>query len=494
MSFLRKKGSSNTLVVSTRIKVLAVVLGAGIAILFLQGYLQFQKDYGEVRAQVQYSLSGILKTLSAEIDPSIHDRLIQTHLRKDEIKWVYQDEDYYDVYNTLKKAKVANSLETEIMTLMFDDTGHHLLIGVSSSDEPKFRHRYSDSDQNTTVVQAGINPIHSNNEPLKDVISAMAPLNDTKGQTKTFIVATSDFTALSNLLWNRKLQLALNISIVAIALLIILYGIINPLLRKQELAQKLLMQKNQEWKESVSYAKRIQDSILPKEKHFYDSFSEVFILNQPKDIVSGDMLWTHKQGNIVLLALMDCTGHGVPGAFITFLAYDALNRIVIDEAITDPAAILERLDIDISKTLQKEDTHGYMHGLDIGLCAFNFGTNELTFSGARHNMLSANGELKLLKGTRRSIGEAHRNNIAPFYNTAKSFEKEDNFYFWTDGLPDQFGGPYDRKLSAKKLITILDEVSGYTLHQQKNILSTKFEYWMDKHEQIDDIFLVGLRA
>lgn len=487
-----RKGDS--IVFSARIKVLTVVLGAGLSILFLQGYFQFQKEYSEVRAQVQHSLSGIVRTLSAEIDPSVHDRLMSSHPDRDEIREVYQDVDYYEIYNTLKKAKAANSLETEILTLVYDESGHNLLIGVSSSDQPNYRHNYIGSDIPVQTSQAELNPLGSIQVQEKDVINAMAPIIDKKGKPMAFVVASSDFTALSNLLWNRKLQLALNITIVALALLILLYGIINPILRKQEDTQQQLIRKNQEWMESVSYAKRIQDSILPREKNFHDSFSEVFILNQPKDIVSGDLLWTHKSGNQVFFALMDCTGHGVPGAFITFLAYDALNRIVIDESISDPAAILEKLDTDISKTLQKDDSHGFLHGLDIGLCKFDFDTSELTFSGARHNMLSVNGELKLIKGTRRSIGEAFRLNRSPFVNTIKTFEKDDNFYFWTDGLPDQFGGPNDRKLSAKKLISILDEVSGYTLHQQKQILHARFEYWMNNREQIDDILLVGLRA
>ena len=288
--------------------------------------------------------------------------------------------------------------------------------------------------------------------------------------------------------------MSLNMVVIIIAILLVLYGVINPLLRKQEKAEHQLLQKSKESKESVSYARHIQDAILPKESEFSGAFSEVFILNQPKDIVSGDILWSHKRGNKTFVALLDCTGHGVLGAFITFLAYDALNRIVVNEKIESPTQVLERLDTDLKGTLMKEANHGYMHGLDIGFCLFDFDNMILTYSGARHQMLMINGELNLTKGNRRSIGQNFRKHLPGFTEIELAFSKTDNFYLWTDGIPDQFGGPNDKKLSAKRLISMLDDVSGYTLAQQKKILSYKIDQWIKNREQVDDIFLVGLRA
>lgn len=491
---MRKGNQNGKTQVNTRFRILMIISCSVLAIFFANSYYNYRLSYDQLQEQVQFSLQSIVKTVASELDGNDHRTLFGKYIKKDEISLVYQDSMYYSLYKTLKAVKESNTLQSELYTLVYNPAKRTFETGVSSCDQPNYRHipETPSLELQRNYDLGGILPIYRDHSG--EWLSAFAPLRDSHGNTVALVVAERNFSLESEQLRSRKIQMALNIIITITAILFVMYIIVNPLLRKEEIYQQLLLLKNNEWKASVTYARKIQESILPEEKQFTELFSEVFILNQPKDIVSGDMLWSHKTENFGFVAVIDCTGHGVPGAFVTFLAYDALNKIVVDEGERLPSKILERLDNEITKTLSCKNPFGYSDGLDIGIARFDFLNSKLVFSGARHNMLMVNGEPVLFKGTRRSIGENGNHPRIPFLDKTKTFEKNDNFYLWTDGLPDQFGGVEDTRLTTKRLLSILDEVSGFSLRQQKHILEYKLDHWRNYRDQVDDMLLVGLRV
>ena len=180
----------------------------------------------------------------------------------------------------------------------------------------------------------------------------------------------------------------------------------------------------------LSEEKRTQ--LLPNSAIFY----------QAKDIVSGDFYWMEKVDNKVLWAVVDCTGHGVPGAFMSILGYNGLNKIVIEKGITTPSKILEELTEHVINSLQQTSSGEDINdGMDIALCCLDLNTNELQFSGAYNPLyLCRDGEIQIVKATRRPIGRFKRKNIPDFENHTIQLKSKDSIYIFTDGIADQFGG------------------------------------------------------
>ena len=248
--------------------------------------------------------------------------------------------------------------------------------------------------------------------------------------------------------------------------------------------------------DSIQYAKRIQNSMLPPEELFQLAFREYFILYQPKDIVSGDFYWFKETKNHIFLAVADCTGHGVPGAFMSLLGISFLNEIV-ESGIIRSSHILNKTRERLKTTLRQQlKSNEPRDGMDIGLCVINKKNKELQFSGAYNSLIilrnSNNEEVELIefKGDKMPIG-SHFKDEKDFTTQKLKIEPDDKFYLFTDGLIDQFGGVHNRKFLPNRFRTLLSESQNEKMTEQKKILIKRLEKWMDEREQIDDILVVG---
>lgn len=257
-----------------------------------------------------------------------------------------------------------------------------------------------------------------------------------------------------------------------------------------------LQQKNADITASIQYAKRIQQAIIfPKITAFLREFPDSFVMFKPKDIVSGDFFWYAKKGKRRYFAAADCTGHGVPGAFMSIIGNNLLEKAITEYDITDPHEILTQLDEDVKRSLnqqgRKDDT---FDGMDIALCVIDEGRNELFYSGAyRPLFLIRNGEIIQTKASRCSIGGSQIKKIKEFKTFTTTIEKGDTFYIFSDGITDQFGGPQNKKFSTSKLKSTLLEISNQTMFEQEIHMEQLMENWLEGYEQIDDIILVGIR-
>ena len=254
--------------------------------------------------------------------------------------------------------------------------------------------------------------------------------------------------------------------------------------------QKLKLEiKNKEITDSLNYAKRIQQAILPPQSKINNHLKNNFILYLPKDIVAGDFYWLEEKEDGVLFAAADCTGHGVPGAMVSVVCNNALNRSVREYDLTDPGKILDKTREIVIEEFEKSDTE-VRDGMDIAICSLI--GDKLEYAGA-HNPLwiVRNGALLETKANKQPIGKF--DNLLPYTTHSFVLEKGDTVYIFSDGYPDQFGGEKGKKYKSGNFKKFLLSIQENSMEKQLTLLIEEFEKWRGSMEQIDDVCVIGLR-
>ncbi|CAN5497680.1 hypothetical protein BH10BAC1_BH10BAC1_11040 [soil metagenome] len=259
---------------------------------------------------------------------------------------------------------------------------------------------------------------------------------------------------------------------------------------------KIVEEKNKDITDSIRYAKRLQTAILKPQHELGNYFEDGFILFKPKDIVSGDFYWFEKFGNLSLFAAADCTGHGVPGAFMSIIGCNLLSQAVNEYAITQPAAILNSINKGLGKVLQqKGDADSFVtDGMDIALCSFNSEKMIVEYSGAYNPMwIIRNNELLEFTADKFPVGAFLDSQVRKFNCHEIPVQKGDMIYVFSDGYADQFGGPLGKKFKYKPMQKLLLENYKNSGAEQKLALNKAFESWIGDLEQIDDVLVIGIR-
>ncbi|HEY0029691.1 MAG TPA: two-component regulator propeller domain-containing protein [Bacteroidia bacterium] len=268
--------------------------------------------------------------------------------------------------------------------------------------------------------------------------------------------------------------------------------------RTEELAIKNseLAEKNKDITDSIRYAKRIQEAILPPEKVIKRYLPDSFVFSKPKDIVSGDFYWVNKKGDDILFAAVDCTGHGVPGAFMSIVGHNILTQAINDNIAVTPAKLLDKLNKGVSETLNQtsEDTR-LRDGMDIALCSINFKTMELQYAGAYNPLIIIrNKELIEIKADSIAIGSYTETQQQTYNNHVMQLQKGDTIYVFSDGYTDQFGGAEGKKFKLAQFKTMLLTLNGAPLDQQQIALETSIDEWRGVLQQVDDMLVIGVRV
>lgn len=249
--------------------------------------------------------------------------------------------------------------------------------------------------------------------------------------------------------------------------------------------------KNKEITDSIQYAKRIQSAILPDLSRVQQHLPESFIYYSPKDIVAGDFYWMVQQGDHVFIAAADCTGHGVPGAMVSVVCYNALNRSVREFGLTEPAKILDKCRELVIETFD-EGNYRVNDGMDIALCAINKNSRKVQYAGANNSMyMVKNKTLQEIKADKQPVGRFMK--LDGFTNHVFEVEKGDMIYLFTDGFADQFGGPKKKKFKYKPFKQMLEVASIENLKLQEDKIDNTFKNWMGDLEQVDDVCIIGVR-
>jgi serine phosphatase RsbU (regulator of sigma subunit) len=265
--------------------------------------------------------------------------------------------------------------------------------------------------------------------------------------------------------------------------------------KQLEFQKGIIEEKNKDITDSIKYARRIQEAILPQEHHLKQVVPNIFVLYKPKDIVSGDFYWFSQKGDNVLIAAGDCTGHGVPGALMSMLGSSFLNEIVNEREVLQPSRILDEVKSKIISILNQRNSElGSKDGMDIALINLDLANNKLQYAGAFNPFwVIRNGELIEIKADKFPIGNYAELTLNKFTNHNFDLLPGDRIYLFTDGYSDQFGGPMKKKFKYRQFKDLLISLPEGGMETQKNILNRTIEDWKGDLEQVDDILVIGIR-
>ncbi|MGQ0829195.1 MAG: GAF domain-containing protein [Bacteroidota bacterium] len=295
------------------------------------------------------------------------------------------------------------------------------------------------------------------------VQTTLTPILDQQGKIKNLVTIDSDITKLKLIELEMRTQ------------------------------HEIISEKNKHITDSINYAKRIQDAILPSSDVIKNILPESFILFKPKDIVSGDFYWiTEKKGKL-FFAVVDCTGHGVPGAFVSIIGHNGLYRAINEFGLDKPSEILDKLNDLVEETFRQNNTTQINDGMDIALCSYDRNLKILEFSGANNPLYYiSNGSLSEIKGDKQPIGAF--DNRKKFTNHIVNLKKDDLIYVFSDGYADQFGGTAGKKFKYNQFKGVLLSLQGTAMTEQHAILDNTISTWMNGFEQLDDICVIGMKV
>jgi len=281
---------------------------------------------------------------------------------------------------------------------------------------------------------------------------------------------------------------------VGILLVIGFLGFVYKQLNTTKKQKVVIEEKQQEISDSINYAKRIQDAMMTSSVYLKDTLPKSFIFFKPKDVVSGDFYWIYKdQEDNIFFTVADCTGHGVPGAFMSMIGTSLLNEIIIEKEIKDTDKILHEMRAQIIKSLGQEQEGGQKDGMDISLCKLNMKNKSVEFSGAHNSLVHVRDEeLKTYRGDHQPVGLL-LGDKKPFTKHKVKLKKNDMLYIYSDGYQDQFGGEKGKKYMAAKFKNQLLKISKETEDQQLSLLDKEFSSWIKDYEQVDDVCVMGVR-
>ena len=269
--------------------------------------------------------------------------------------------------------------------------------------------------------------------------------------------------------------------------------------KQLKIKSNIIEEKNKEINDSINYAQKIQQAILPPMLLEQKLTEDHFVFFKPKDVVSGDFFWyatpaitdNKNTPETLIIAAADSTGHGVPGAMVSIVCNNALNKAVLEFGITDPGKILDKTRELVLEAFSKSDAN-VQDGMDISLLAINTATKEIKWAGANNALLYLfNGDIKEIKANKQPIGKIE--NPLPFTTHLLPFVKGTVFYLFTDGFSDQFGGEDEKKFKYKRFKNLLLNISTRSCLQQQQLLETEFKQWKGNLEQTDDVCVIGIK-
>ncbi len=350
------------------------------------------------------------------------------------------------------------------------------IVGISSNKN--IRHVLNTCLQEKSVVSYESKMVNENNHEMW-YHTTLTPILDERENINYLIAIDTDITKLKQyeeeLNRQRKdAELQRNLAITS----------------KEELEVRQI-----EVTDSIRYAKRIQTGIMPKVKQIQRDFHDSFVLFLPKDIVSGDFYWYHRIEDKYFIAAVDCTGHGVPGAFMSIIGTYLLNSIIIYNGVTDAAEILKQLNRKIKIALKADSRSQTSDGMDISIAIVDKNEKTVEFASAlRPIYLFNNGNFIEIKGDKIPITSSiSGTSITSFTNHNYPFNEGDMFYLFSDGIIDQFGGKTGKKFLTKRFKQLLFEINPLVMREQKDIIKKAFDDWRGENEQVDDILVMGVR-
>jgi serine phosphatase RsbU (regulator of sigma subunit) len=411
------------------------------------------------------------------------------------------------LYNDEKKHSKANEYLTKAMALFKEiddkkslaDVYYNLSVNLS---------KLNDFQQSNVFMMEyiALNDTINNIENRKTIHDLAIKYESEKKEQENKILSQE----------NEKKQLSIYFSLAALSLVFLILLIIfrnnrikakinkklefqNNLIEEQkktlEKQHFLLEEKNKEVTDSIKYAERIQGAILPPDQKWNYILPNSFVLNKPKDILSGDFYWIAETEESIFVAAADCTGHGVPGALISIVNFNLLNKAVLERGLSSPAKILDSVNQWLTESLNQTDEESTIKdGMHISLISINKLNGQVLYAGANNPLyLFKNNELFEYKADKFPVGAYINEQINQFTDKEIDCKYGDTIYLFSDGFADQFGGEFGKKYKYRQFKEKLFEAKSFAINEQKDFLHREYINWRGKHEQTDDILVIGIK-
>jgi serine phosphatase RsbU (regulator of sigma subunit) len=268
----------------------------------------------------------------------------------------------------------------------------------------------------------------------------------------------------------------------------------NELVENNKRRMFSLESKDKDMTDSLIYAQRIQEALLPSEDYFRNYFKDSFVLFKPRDIVSGDFYWISEKGGKIFVVAADCTGHGVPGALMSVIGIDILNKTINEENVENPSQVLAIMDKGLEKTFSREKKVGNVirDSMDIGLCVIDRKHKKLEYAGAFFPLYLIRDDMLIeIKGDKYIIGMNPEG--LEYKNNEIDLRDDDILYIFSDGYVDQFGGQENKKFMYRRFRYLLLKIHSFPFADQKSILDENIKTWMSDNSQVDDIMVIGFK-
>ncbi len=445
-------------------------------------------------AQGLAQLRSITSTLSEQIAPGHITSLLERYDGRGMVIKNTQDAWYYVLHERLRKSALRNGLVQALEIVVHDSLKQELQVIVTSEEKPRFRYPWG-GDQATLLARYG-QPGHLLTGPEQDqVLLAFDGISGPDGRLIGMVVArasAADLVMGSTAVLLRNISLALVIFGMA---WFFMFRYVGGWLKVDEEARERLKVRHDDMTDSIAYAGKIQRSLVPSALLYDEIFPDSFVIDRPKDVVSGDFHWVYRVDvDTCYVAAADCTGHGLPGAMMATIGCSLLNEIVPQHAGKDPAEILDILHARMVATLnQKGKQRGAGDGMDVALCRVDRRAGEILFAGAFRPLYWLHqGQLSVINGDRRPVGGGHQEMERRFTTHRLAYLPGDRIYLFSDGYVDQFGGPERKRFMSARLHALIMEHKHLPLKQQARILDQAFLDWKGSGEQLDDVCLLGL--
>lgn len=463
----------------------------------------YQNNKRQYQQDILQRLESIAQTGVLTINSQPHEDIINEYQASKKVD--ESTANFKQLVKSLDEIKKVNHLHTKVYTIFADqNNAEKLYIGVSSGKDQYFGDVYTSHPTELLQLFEKGGQLHPYEDAHGTWLSAFAPIKNEKGQVVAIVQVDEKFDSFLKVVRKRAYQSILySILVVALVAVILIY-IIKRIIRidkdkssKLETAYLTVEHQNKKIKDSINYAQKIQESILPDFNEVKQHFTDAFMIYEAKDVVSGDFPWYYRRGDNVYIAAVDCTGHGVPGAMISFIGYFLLNDINGHTKCLTPGELLNELDEKVKSTLKQNDDDALSKdGMDIGLCRFNIKTKELHYAGAHRPLyVLKNGVLEQVKGDRKPIGgKVHPKLVGPFENHVVSLAQGDRCFIFSDGFPDQIGEESQKKYGPKRIREKIIESKKTSLKEFGTELEGDLKNWKGNERQLDDILLIGFEV
>ncbi|WP_317897133.1 SpoIIE family protein phosphatase [Aurantibacillus circumpalustris] len=481
-----------------------IVIMVFLALLVLSTFFiisSYRSFLNNSKASVMQRLQSISNTLALQIESKnieYLDSLLRIGKPKSEVQ---NDARIISINSKLDKVALVNNIEEPISIIYYNNkNGKFFFIANSAADSIFFSDPYYQVSHDFQTMYEEGGALGPYEDEFGTWLTSLTPIKNDSNKTVGAVevdlkfdsfISEANSTLYTNLLASIAIFIFTSVVLLRYVRVVLVFE--EKIQTKLKLSHDIIEEKNTEIIQSINYALRIQRAILPSNEMVKKHLPNSFIFYQPKDIVAGDFYWMETANDVVLIAACDCTGHGVPGAMVSVVCHNALNRAVREFGKTIPGEILNQTEeIVVDYFSQSEDD--IKDGMDISLCSFNPKSRTLQWAGANNPLwLVQNGKLIEIKADKQPIGKIE--DSKPF--TTHTFElfEGDMIYLFTDGYADQFGGPTgQKKLTRKRFKELVLSFQHQTLNDQHMVIGKFINDYRKEIEQIDDILVMGIKV